>query len=146
MSGLSKYLGDVSKLQKQNDTVDLSSLSGKIVFLYFSASWCPPCRGFTPLLMEFYQKYQTSKNFEVVLVSWDEEEDDFNGYYQKMPWLTIPFEKRSILESLTKTFKVETIPTLIGLNADTGDIVTTRARHALVQDAEGAQFPWGGDE
>nr|ABV72236.1 cytosolic tryparedoxin [Leishmania donovani] len=142
MSGVSKHLGDVVKLQKQNEMVDTSSLSGKTVFFYFSASWCPPCRGFTPQLVEFYDKHHVSKNFEIILASWDEEEEDFNGYYAKMPWLALPFEKRNIVEALTKVFKVESIPTLIGLNADTGEIVTTRARHALTQDPEGAQFPW----
>ena len=33
-----------------------SALAGKdIVMFYFSAHWCPPCRGFTPILKEFYE-------------------------------------------------------------------------------------------
>ena len=26
-----------------------------IVCFYFSAHWCPPCRGFTPVLKKFYE-------------------------------------------------------------------------------------------
>ncbi|CAM39979.1 tryparedoxin [Leishmania braziliensis MHOM/BR/75/M2904] len=142
MSGLNKHLPGVVTLQKQQSEVSVSSLSGKTVFFYFSASWCPPCRGFTPLLIEFYEKYHDSKNLEVILVTWDEEEEGFNGYYAKMPWLAIPFSQRHLVEGLTKAFKVESIPTVIGVCADTGDVVTTRARHALTQDPEGEQFPW----
>ncbi|KAK7200041.1 tryparedoxin 1 [Novymonas esmeraldas] len=142
MAGLAQYLPGLEQLQKQNSQVEVSSLSGKIVFFYFSASWCPPCRGFTPLLKEFYDKLHESKNFEVIFTSWDEEEDDFNGYYAKMPWLAIPFSKRNIVEALTKHFKVNSIPTMIGVDADSGDIVTTRARQMVVTDPEGAQFPW----
>ena len=27
----------------------------KVVAFYFSAHWCPPCRGFTPVLKKFYE-------------------------------------------------------------------------------------------
>merc|ERR550537_841046 len=29
----------------------------KFVLVYFSAHWCPPCRGFTPVLSEAYKNY-----------------------------------------------------------------------------------------
>ena len=32
------------------------ALAGKeFICIYFSAHWCPPCRGFTPVLKDFYQ-------------------------------------------------------------------------------------------
>merc|ERR1711963_681314 len=34
-----------------------SALAGKeIIMFYFSAHWCPPCRGFTPMLKDFYEE------------------------------------------------------------------------------------------
>ncbi len=27
----------------------------KVVVIYFSAHWCPPCRAFTPILKDFYE-------------------------------------------------------------------------------------------
>ncbi|ESL07573.1 tryparedoxin [Trypanosoma rangeli SC58] len=142
MSGLAKYVPSTVKLVSKSGSVSPSSLAGKTVFFYFSASWCPPCRGFTPVLAELYEKFHDSKNFEVVLVSWDEEEEAFNGYYAKMPWLAIPFTNRDALDSLRNTFNVESIPKLIGVNADTGAVVTTSARERLVNDLEGKNYPW----
>ena len=30
------------------------ALAGKVVGIYFSGDWCPPCRGFTPILVQAY--------------------------------------------------------------------------------------------
>ncbi|CAG9577852.1 tryparedoxin [Leishmania major strain Friedlin] len=143
MSGLTKFFPYSTSFLKGSATdIVLPTLAGKTFFFYFSASWCPPCRGFTPQLVEFYKKHAKSKNFEVMLISWDEEADDFAEYYKKMPWLALPFEDRKGMEFLKNGFKVETIPTLIGVDADTGKIVTTRARNMVERDPEGTEFPW----
>jgi len=49
--------------------VNLSDLEGKIVGLYFSASWCPPCVAFSPELNAFAAKH--GDDFVVVLVTLD---------------------------------------------------------------------------
>ncbi|KAL7695398.1 Redoxin/AhpC/TSA family/Thioredoxin-like [Lotmaria passim] len=142
MSGLAQYLPNIEKLRRGDSEVDVKSLAGKTVFFYFSASWCPSCRGFTPQLLEFYEKYHVQKNFEVIFCTWDEEEDEFEGYFKKMPWLALPFSQRDVVQNLSKHFHVETIPCFIGVEADSGSVVTTRARQKLVKDPEGEQFPW----
>ena len=35
-----------------------------IICIYFSAHWCPPCRGFTPILKDFYEVGAHTKTFE----------------------------------------------------------------------------------
>ncbi|KEG14700.1 tryparedoxin [Trypanosoma grayi] len=142
MSGMARFLPSGVKLLSKSGDVALSSLAGKTVFFYFSASWCPPCRGFTPVLLEFYDKYHASKNFEVILVSWDEEEDGFATYFAKMPWLSLPFANRAEAEELGRKFGVESIPTLIAVNADTGALIGTKARERILRDPEGTNFPW----
>jgi len=69
-----------------------------VVGLYFSAHWCPPCRGFTPELVKFYQvvKQKFGDKLEIVFVSSDRSESDWKGYFSEMPWLAIPFSARDI--------------------------------------------------
>jgi hypothetical protein len=54
--------------------VNPGGLKGKVVGVYFSANWSPPCRLFSPQLMEFRDANRTG--FEVVLVSLDNSEKD----------------------------------------------------------------------
>merc|ERR1719335_1929874 len=64
-------------LQGQDGEVPVSVLEGKVVALYFSAHWCPPCRGFTPMLKDFYETIKgKSLPFEIIFVSSDESESE----------------------------------------------------------------------
>ena len=57
------------------------------VLVYFSAHWCPPCRMFTPMLVETYnQLKRDGKKVEVVFVSSDRTETGFTEYFSSMPW------------------------------------------------------------
>lgn len=53
------YQAPSFQLEDQNGTsYDLSSMKGKVVFINFWATWCPPCRAETPDLVNLYEKYQ----------------------------------------------------------------------------------------
>jgi len=64
--------------------------------LYFSAHWCPPCRGFTPELAKFYEqmKKKVGDKLEIVFISSDRGEDEWKSYFAEMPWLALPFSAR----------------------------------------------------
>lgn len=71
--------------------------------LYFSAHWCPPCRSFTPELARKYTKYkQQYPSFEIVFVSSDRSENDFDSYFSEMPWLALPFNEEGKKVNLTQ--------------------------------------------
>jgi len=59
-----------------------SCLQDKLVALYFSAHWCPPCRAFTPVLKDFYEEVTDSAGeaFEIVFVSFDRSAEDLKSY------------------------------------------------------------------
>lgn len=99
----------------------------KYVMIYFSAHWCPPCRGFTPHLAEIYKSGAEEQGIEVIFASSDRDEASFNGYYGEMPWLAVPFADRAKKDSLSKKFGVKGIPMLVVLDGD-GKLVTTDGR------------------
>lgn len=59
-------------------------LQNKVVALYFSAGWCPPCKEFTPILGEFYNElHENELPFEVVFVSSDKTATDMETYFKQ---------------------------------------------------------------
>jgi len=112
------------------------------VGIYFSAHWCGPCRGFTPVLAEAYKTMTAAgKKFEIVFASSDRDQAAFDDYYGDMPWAALPYEARAAKEALSKKYKVRGIPSLVILDKD-GNTITTDGRAAISGDPEGANFPW----
>jgi len=116
-------------------------LEGKVLALYFSAHWCPPCRGFTPKLADSYRKSLQAKGLEVVFVSSDKDEASFQEYFREQPWLALDYADRKRKEQLSSTFGVRGIPSLVILDVD-GSTITTEGRGAISCDPEGLEFPW----
>lgn len=105
----------------------LKSNTSGIVALYFSASWCPPCQRFTPILIDFYNTAKAAKSgFEIVFVSSDRSSDEFDAYFAKMPWLSIAQIEGSaaIKTKLAETLGVTGIPAMAVLDAKTGEIIS----------------------
>lgn len=112
----------------------------KYVLLYFSASWCPPCRQFTPVLADFYNKHKDAKNFEVVFCSWDQSDADFAKYLKSHPdWLAID---RTHVDALAAIYDIRTIPAVIIVDAQTGELITYKGRFGVSSDPAGKNFPW----
>jgi len=114
---------ELRNVKKKKVSVD--TLNGKIIGIYFSAHWCPPCRKFTPKLVDFYnQMKEKGKPFEIVFASCDNNKSDMYNYMKemKMPWLSIPF-KGKIYKKLSKKYSVTGIPALIIIDQK-GNIIT----------------------
>jgi len=95
------------------------SLEGKVVAIYFSAHWCPPCRGFTPVLKDFYNELASTGKFEVVFVSSDKSPSDALSYMKESHgnWLYVPHGDAFVQELKTK-YNVRGIPMLVIIKAD----------------------------
>lgn len=103
----------------------------QLIGLYFSASWCPPCRDFTQILSEAYKQIRSTHgqdSFEVVLVPLDKERLEWLEYIKGMPWLT--FHKTNCQESIVRLFlrfTINKIPRLVIIDGQ-GEVVCDNAR------------------
>ena len=99
----------------------------KAVGIYFSAHWCPPCRGFTPVLAEFYKEVNASeKQLEILFVSSDKDESSMKDYHSSMGFAAIPFGDQRV-QQLKQKYSVSGIPFLVILKPN-GEVVTTNGR------------------
>lgn len=111
----------------QGKSVPVSTLQGKVVAVYFSAEWCPPCRDLTPKLVEFAEANKAK--LAVVLVSGDRSPEAqakyMTGY--KMPWAATPHGSASG-KGLGQEHGVRGIPTLLVFGKD-GALATKNGRN-----------------
>lgn len=85
--------------------VSLSSLKGKVVFLNFWATWCPPCKEEIPSMMLLNQK-MAGKPFQMLALSIDEGGKDavtsfLAGNRFSLPFLNDPGQKTGKLYGIT---------------------------------------------
>lgn len=122
--------------------VDPAALKGKVVGLYFSAHWCPPCRAFTPSLVKFRNEH-AAENFEIVFVSLDKTAGDKAKYIKQMDmkWLTIPGASTKTVDALAQQFNISSIPALIILSPD-GALITAQGREDVMMSSETALEKW----
>jgi len=97
---------------------DVSRITDKkIVLVYFSAHWCPPCRAFTPQLVSYYNNNGGGDKFEVLFVSFDHNEEEMANYMKiaEMPWMGVSWACRG-RSTIEKRYCGPGIPCLVMLN------------------------------
>jgi nucleoredoxin len=140
---LHKFLGPT--LRTQSGSVATSdALAGKQALgLYFSAHWCPPCRGFTPTLCKNYEQLKAAgKPVELIFVSSDRDEASFTEYSNSMNFPAMPFSNRDAKAKLSKHFNVSGIPMLVFVDPATGKTINSNGRAAISASTFVEDFPY----
>ena len=127
-------------LNSFGEKVSNTVLEKKYVGLYFSASWCGPCRKFTPKLIEFRNKF--ADELEVILVGGDGNSKAQANYMKKysMPWLAME-NQSSEAKHASKVAEVEFIPYLVILDKK-GKIITKNGKNDLMKLGVNAMAHW----
>lgn len=113
----------------KGENVETSSLAGKVIGLYFSASWCGPCKMFTPQLVKLRDR--NDDQFEVILVGGDRSAEDQQSYMKDfdMEWPAIPFNSPRRQE-LGAKYGIRGIPSLVIID-DQGNLITKDGRSEI---------------
>jgi len=99
--------------------VSLNSLKGKVVFINFWATWCPPCRAEMPSINKVFKKYGENSSMNFIMVDADSNFPkarkflDRRGYH--LPLFTVASE-------IPRDFFGGLLPTTLLLNKK-GEIV-----------------------
>lgn len=88
------------------------------------------CIEFTPKLVEVYNKLkENGEDFEIVLISLEDDEESYKQDFETKPWLALPFSDKSS-SKLARHFMLSTLPTLVILGPD-GKIRHTNVAEAI---------------
>ncbi|MCE0498013.1 MAG: redoxin domain-containing protein [Methylacidiphilales bacterium] len=107
---------------------DASTLQGvKYWAIYFSASWCPDCRAFTPDLVRFYKEFKPDHpNFELILVCHDKTEEAMLNYLKTdgMTWPAVRYKDHWDPKLMVLKYAAKGIPNLV-LVDENGEVLSS---------------------
>lgn len=81
---------NLSLKRDDGSVVHTADLRGKVVFINFWASWCPPCRAEYPSIQEFYEKYKSNPDIVFITVNLDDV-PELGRAYMRDKNFTLPF-------------------------------------------------------
>lgn len=100
----------------EGNPITLAQLRGKVVWINFWASWCPPCQQETPILRELDERYR-DRGLEIVGISVQETTvDDIEAYADRYDLAyTIGFDGSG---HVLRAYKVYLLPTQFFLDTN----------------------------
>ncbi|MDR2271621.1 MAG: TlpA family protein disulfide reductase [Sphingobacterium sp.] len=110
----------VSFVNHLGETVQVSDLKGKVVFINFWATWCGPCRAEMPSINVLYDKFKDNPAvvFLIVEIEGDKEKA---AAFVKNEKLTLPISYPN--SDIPKEWLSESIPTTVILDKE-GNLAT----------------------
>lgn len=101
---------DFSQTDKDGTPISINDLRGQYVLVDFWASWCGPCRGENPNVVNAYKKYK-DRGFTVLGVSLDDNKENWLKAIEddNLDWYHVS-DLKGWKNSVAKQFGVQSIP------------------------------------
>ncbi len=101
--------------------INLADLKGRVVYLDFWATWCPPCRKSFPWMDEMHERYK-DQGLIIVAVSVDKKRELIEKFMTKMqPGFIIAHD---LSGKIAKAYKLRAMPTSYLIDRN-GQLVST---------------------
>ncbi|RAJ08313.1 thiol-disulfide isomerase/thioredoxin [Chitinophaga skermanii] len=76
-------VADFDFTDEQGNVINTASLRGKVVFINFWASWCPPCRAEFPSMLALYNQFKNEPGVYFLMFNLDNNIAAAKGFLQK---------------------------------------------------------------
>lgn len=94
----------------QGRLVDLGDLKGKVLFINFWATWCPPCRAEMPSINTLYARYKQDPNVVFMFIDVD---GDFERAQKFLKNKNYPFPVYKIASNIPASLYQGALPTTL---------------------------------
>ena len=110
---------DIQFKNQDGRILNISDLKGKVVFVNFWATWCPPCVAEMPSIQQFYTQHKDNKNLVFLMVDADNNFPKSQKFMKKNNYDLPLYTPASDIPS---SYLGESIPVTVVLNKK-GEIV-----------------------
>ena len=111
---------DLQLLNAEGEAVRMEEYRGKVIFINFWATWCPPCVAEMPGINSLYQDMK-AEDVKFLMVSLDEDFEKAKRFREKRG---MDFEVYQLSGSLPPMYRSQSIPTTFVIDAD-GELALT---------------------
>ena len=94
----------------KGNTLSLGDLKGKIIFLNFWATWCPPCLAEMPSINKFYEQYKNDEEVVFLMIDADSDFPKAQAYLNRKSY---KFKVYTFASDIPKSIFAGSLPTTI---------------------------------
>ena len=112
-SSATTYSGEILFKNKEGEIIELSDQRGKVVFINFWATWCPPCIAEMPTINKLYSGFENNEKIMFLMVDVDNDPVKSQKFMDKRKFNLPVYTPASPIPS---SYMSGAIPTTLVLN------------------------------